>query len=53
MPWHFAATSRILSNIHVSRICRPVTRFTAYEIASLVIDTIENDNHANLSRGFK
>lgn len=53
MQWHFDTTASILGKIDVYRLCRPVTRFTAHDLASLVIDTIENENQANLSRGFK
>ncbi len=52
MQWHFTTTASILKKIDVYRLCRPVTGFTAYELASLVIETIENEKQAHLSRGF-
>lgn len=44
MQWHFDTTTSILNNIDVYQLRRPTARFTAHDLASLVIHTIENGN---------
>jgi len=46
MQWHFHTTASILNVMDVCQLRRPDARFTAHDLASLVVHAIENDNNA-------
>lgn len=43
LQWHFAFTATIANNVHLYQIQRPVSQFTANEIASLILSKIKED----------
>jgi hypothetical protein len=43
MEWHFQMTASIANQIQVYQIQRPIDRFTANDLASLILDTINKE----------
>ncbi len=41
MEWHFDMSSKMMNKIHVHRITRPTTRFTANELVELILTTLK------------
>ena len=41
MEWHFNTTSKIVNNINLYKICRPLSRFTANDLTSLLLNTVD------------
>lgn len=40
LEWHFALTAKLAANIEMFQICRPNSQFTAHELTSLILSTI-------------
>lgn len=43
MDWHFNFTSKMMNKVQFYQICRPTTRFTAYDLTNLILNTLESD----------
>ncbi|MEK3885882.1 aldolase [Bacillus sp. FSL K6-3431] len=43
MDWHFKITASIANKIKVYRVQRPINRFTANDLTSMIINTIEKE----------
>lgn len=44
MEWHFDICSKMMNKIHVHQISRPPTRFTANDLADLIVSTLQEEN---------
>lgn len=42
--WHFNLTAKMANNIQVYQLQRPVNRFTAHDLTSLILNTIKKGN---------
>ena len=43
MEWHFNTSTKLLKKVSVFRVKRPDSRFTAHELVSLILNTIQKD----------
>ncbi|MBP3961795.1 aldolase [Paenibacillus lignilyticus] len=39
--WHFSASVSIVNHINMYQLCRPAERFTAYDLVSRILNTVE------------
>ena len=45
MEWHFDVSSKMMNKIHFHQISRPTTRFTATDLAELILTTIKEQEN--------
>lgn len=43
MDWHFSTSTRVIEQIDIFRLCRPTCEFTAHQLASLVLATLNKE----------
>ncbi|TLS35603.1 aldolase [Pseudalkalibacillus caeni] len=44
IDWHFNTSTYILNNLKMYQLCRPVSKFTANELVSIILKTVEREN---------
>ena len=49
MEWHFNTTSKIVNNINLYKICRPLSRFTANGLTTLLLNTVDGGGKINMN----
>jgi hypothetical protein len=42
LPWHFDTMTRVVNKIHIYQLRRPVSRFTANELPTLIVNTLQS-----------
>lgn len=47
MSWHFNSSVKILENVKLYNLTRPVNRFTAFELSDLIVDKIKGESLKN------
>ena len=43
MEWHFTTSTQLIKSVDVFRVNRPASRFTAHELVSLILNTIQKE----------
>lgn len=43
MDWHFSTSARVIEQIDIFRLCRPTCEFTAHQLVSLVLATLNKE----------
>jgi hypothetical protein len=44
MEWHFTSSTRIVEHINIYQIHRPVSKFTAHDLVSVILESIYKEN---------
>lgn len=42
MNWHFATSAKMVNQLDIYQLSRPISRFTAYELVDVIVSTIMN-----------